>query len=66
MKVINKEIRECESTAWEPITVLILEYTHRKKRGRIMIREYDDKDYDEILKRLRKEVRELYLKEEGV
>jgi len=31
-----------------------------------MIREYDDKDYDEILKRLRKEVRELYLKEEGV
>ena len=63
MKVINKEVKECELTTWEKNTVLDLIYSHRWKEGRILIKDYEDKFYDKILKQLRIEVRNSYNKQ---
>ena len=62
MKVIKKEIKECEFTDWKKTTVLDLEYTHRWEKWRILIKDYDDVNYYDILKALRVEIRKLYNK----
>ncbi len=60
MKILKKEIRKCEETSWEKTTVLELEYSHRKEKWRILVRDYDDSTYSYILKQLRIKVREAY------
>ena len=60
MKVINKEIKECDEKDWTKVTVLDLQYTHRWEEWRILIRDYSDDFYDDILKQLRKAVRNNY------
>lgn len=41
--------------------VLFLEYTHRRKKGRILVKDYNDEYYSYILKQLRKEVTKAFL-----
>ena len=60
MKVLKKQIKNCEDTGDNKMKVLDLHYSHRGEKGRILIRDYKDTDYKEILKRLRLEVRKLY------
>lgn len=60
MKVINKEVKNCELTSWIKETVLDLKYTHRWKEGRILVRDYNDELYAKTLKELRVEVRKAY------
>ena len=62
MKIISKEVKECAMEDWSTTMVLDLLYTHRsKKKKRILVKDYDDKNYDYILKQLRVKVREAYL-----
>ena len=60
MKVISKEIKDCEETNWDKVQVLDLKYTHKGETGRVLIHDYDDVNYKEILKRLRVEVKNHY------
>ena len=60
MKVIKREVKDCEETSWVKTTVLDLHYSHRWEKGRILVRDYDDSMYTYILKQLRKEVRNHY------
>lgn len=59
MKVTAKEVRECETEDSKTI-VLVLEYTHRGKKGRILVRDYDDSTYEYVLAQLKKEVSKHY------
>jgi len=67
MKIVSKNIRECEFE-WENWTeknlVLELACTHRWEAFNIKIKDYsedfDDKIYNAILKQLRVEVRNAY------
>ena len=60
MKIKTKDIKECEFTNGKQTLVLDLLYTHRGLEGRILVKDYDDKNYEGILKQLRKEVRQAY------
>lgn len=64
MKISKKEIKECENTDWTKTMVLDLEYTHKKVTWRILVKDYDDKFYDKILKQLRVKVKEYFLTKE--
>jgi len=59
MKVTNKEVRECEDEGNKTL-VLILEYTHRRKNGRVMVKDYDDSTYEYVLKQLKQEIGKHY------
>jgi len=62
MKVINKEVKECEFENGTKNTVLDLEYTHRWTKWRILVKDYvdDEKLYTYILKQLRVQVRNAF------
>ena len=60
MKIINKEIKECENTDGTKTYVLDLEYTHRWETWKILIKDYKEEFYEEYLQELRKQVRNLY------
>lgn len=60
MKVIKKQIKDCEFTNGKPTKVLDLEYSHRWEKWRILVKDYDDNHYKKTLKELRKEVRKAY------
>ena len=48
---------------WKKINVLDLKYSHKGLIGRVLIQDYDDINYKEILKRLRVEIRNTYNKQ---
>ena len=62
MKVLKKTIKECEKMDWKKINVLDLKYSHKGFIGRVLIQDYDDINYKDILKRLRVEIRNTYNK----
>lgn len=55
MKVTKKTIRECDTQDGKTI-VLELEYTHKWYNWKLLVRDYNDKNYKHILKQLKKEV----------
>lgn len=61
MKVKNKEIKECTNPDNSKTTVLDLEYSHKWETWKILVKDYDDKFYNVILKQLRKEVKKHYI-----
>lgn len=61
MKIKNKQIKDCENPDWTKTIVLDLEYTHKWKVWRILVKDYDDKFYEVILKQLRKEIKKYFL-----
>jgi hypothetical protein len=61
MKVRKKEVRLCENMDGTKTNVLVLEYTHRRKKGRILVKDYNDEYYSYVLKQLRKEVTKAFL-----
>lgn len=61
MRIISKEVKECEmANNWTKTTVLDLNYTHRGKKWRILVKDYNDDTYEYVLKQLRVKVRENY------
>ncbi len=60
MKIIRKTVKNCNETDWKEVKVLELEYSHMWERWTILIRDYEEEKYDEILKQLRIEVRKAY------
>lgn len=60
MKVIKKQIKKCENSDWSKTNVLDLLYTHKKKEWRVLVKDYDDANYNVILKQIRKAVKEQY------
>lgn len=61
MKILEKNIRKCTNPDWTKTTVLELIYTHRSKvKERILVKDYNDRFYNYILKQLREKVREHY------
>lgn len=60
MKIISKEIKDCEFTDSKKTKVLDIKYTHRGETGRILIKDYDPALEDEYIKELRVKVRENY------
>ena len=61
MKIRKKEIKTCDDSDWGKTCVLDLEYTHRGETWRILVRDYEDKNYKIILKQLREKVRNAYI-----
>ena len=59
MKITSKKIKECEYK-WAKTMVLDLEYTHKWETWKILVKDYDDKNFAEILKALRVQVRNTY------
>lgn len=62
MKILTKEVKNCEDTAGKTTCVLDITYSHYGKKGRILVRDYNEDNYDSILKQLRKEVRKALVK----
>jgi len=60
MRIINKEVKDCEFEDGTKNVVLDLEYTHRWEKWRILVKDYDDSFYDVILKQLRLQVRDTF------
>jgi hypothetical protein len=60
MKITSKEIRDCTNPDNTKTQVLELFYTHKWEKGRILVKDYDDSNFDVILKALRIEVRNQY------
>ena len=60
MKIKSKEIKECENTDWSKTIVLDLQYTHKWETWRVLVKDYHDSDYPNILKQLRVKVQEHY------
>ena len=63
MKIIKKEIKECEFTDSKKTTVLDLTYSHMGEQWRILIKDYKEDTYKDILKQLRVKVRNLYVEQ---
>ena len=59
MKITSKKIKECEYK-WSKTMVLDLEYTHKWETWKILVKDYDDNNFAEILKALRVQVRNTY------
>ena len=59
MKITSKKIKECEYK-WSKTMVLDLEYTYKWETWKILIKDYDDNNFKEILKALRIQVRNTY------
>jgi hypothetical protein len=64
MKILKKKVKLCDDSDGGKTNVLDLEYSHKGKTWKILIRDYDDSNYKDILKRLRVEVRNLYNNQE--
>jgi ribosomal protein L25 (general stress protein Ctc) len=62
MKIKSKEVKECEFTNSKKTTVLDLIYTHRWQEWRILVKDFQENDYKNILKQLRVKVRENFNK----
>ena len=60
MKILKKNIRECEMPDWTKTMVLELDYSHKKFTGKIIVKDYNDINYHKILKQLRPEVVKAY------
>lgn len=60
MRVLTKEIRDCKFEDGNEVKVLELTYSHNGENGKILVQNYDDKNYEAILSQLKKEVSELY------
>lgn len=60
MKIIKKDIKECDTKEWVKTLVLDLEYSYKWNTWKILIRDYNDDNYLIILKQLRKEVKTLF------
>lgn len=64
MKIINKEIRDCEYTNWIKTKVLILDYSYKWETWQIQLKDIDEwiieKYFDKYLKILRKQVKNQY------
>jgi len=61
MKVRKKEVKQCTMPDWTETTVLELIYTHKSKKfQKILVKDYDDKYYECVLKQVRKAVTEQY------
>jgi len=60
MKITKKEIKECEFTDWVKTLVLDIEYTHKRKKGRILIKDYKAEYEKDYIKQVRKEVQKTY------
>ena len=60
MKVISKEVKECEVTSGKKETVLDLQYSHKWEKWQILVRDYHDSMYSYILKQLKSKVRDAY------
>jgi len=63
MKIRNREVKACENTDGTFTNVLDIQYTHKGKTGRVLIKEYNPDLEDEYIKELRKEVSNLYVQE---
>ena len=59
MKVITKEVRECEEEGGKTL-VLILDYTHKGKEWRVMVKDYNDNTYEYVLKQLKQAIGKHY------
>ena len=59
MKILSKVVKECDTETGKTI-VLELGYSYKKKKWKVLIRDYNDEYYEYILKQLRKEVKEVY------
>lgn len=59
MKITSKKIKECEYK-WAKTMVLDLDYTYKWETWKILIKDYDDNNFKEILKALRVQIRNNY------
>ena len=59
MKITSKKIKECEYK-WNKTMVLDLDYTYKWETWKILIKDYDDNNFKEILKALRFQIRNNY------
>jgi len=59
MKILSKVVKECDTETGKTL-VLELNYSHKRKKWKVLIRDYNDEYYEYILKQLRKEVKEAY------
>lgn len=63
MKILKKEVKDCEDTASNKMKVLDLHYSHKGKEWRILVRDFIEDDFKNVLKQLRVAVRNSYNKE---
>lgn len=67
MKILEKNIKKCKDMDGNNTTVLELIYTHRsKEKQRILVKDYNDRFYNYILKQLREKVREHYNNQKSI
>ena len=60
MKIIKKEIKNCEFTDWIKTIVLDIIYKYKWKEWRILVKDFIESDEKNILKQLRVKVKENY------
>lgn len=60
MKIRNEEIKVCDTKEGCKTDVLEINYTHKGLSWKILIRDYKEELYPEIIKELRKEVTKAY------
>lgn len=62
MKILSKQIKECEETNWTKTTVLDLVFSYKHRKWRVLIRDYfnDNKTYAHIIKNLKEEIVKAY------
>lgn len=63
MKILKKEVKECENKDWSKTMVLDLEYSHKGYKGRILVKDYKEENFEEMKKTFTKEVKKVYAKQ---
>jgi hypothetical protein len=61
MKIISKEIKECENTDSTKTIVLDITYSHKGEKWRLLVKDFEEKNEKKIIKQLRKKVQEYFL-----
>lgn len=60
MKITSKDIKNCTMEDGTETLVLELKYTHKWMEGKILVKDYNDDNYESILKKLKIAVKEAY------
>ncbi len=64
MKIISKEIKECENSDSTKTLVLEIIYSHKWETWKLLIKDYEEKYEKKVIKQLRKKVQEYFLTKE--
>lgn len=60
MKIISKEVKDCENPNWTTTKVLEVNYTHKWLSWKILIKDFIEEDEENVLKQLHSKVKEAY------